>query len=202
MGSETMTEIDNKVGFVFDKMTGIGLYMVRIPRSLEWDDHLSENEGVLIGNTTRNASHWIINDVDNPTHLLPNPDAPDTAPIFTEEQAAAKHRIDEITAIYRTRFISIGYGQEMTYLEKERQARAYLDDTNQAVSGFPMLAGEASIKGVSLENCATTIVSKADEWKEKAAVIEAARMSAKAMIDQADSIETVESIVENFTIEL
>ena len=195
-----MTTMDNRIGFVFDKTTGVGLYSLRLSADLDWGDHLLPEEGVLVGEVTKDVGNWTVDDVNNPTILLPNPNAPAIAVTLDSEKASAKFQIDETAASYRTRFISIGYGQEMTYLEKERQARAYLMDTSQAIGAFPMLTGEAGVKGVTVEACALTIVQMADAWKIAGAAIETARLAAKNQIDLAEDVTAINEVVDTFQI--
>lgn len=96
-----------------------------------------------------------------------------------------KRVVDRQAGAIRSQVASQGYGQEMTYLVKEAEARACLADPNPLNETYPLLAAEIGITGPDLNAVAAEVVTKADEWRALAAQIEAVRLTTKTLIDDA-----------------
>lgn len=94
-------------------------------------------------------------------------------------------QIDIECGQFRARFITTTPGQEMTYLEKERQARAWLADADPDDADYPMLAAEAAARGLSMSAQVDLVIAQADAWRQLGAAIEGARMGAKAAVQAA-----------------
>jgi hypothetical protein len=96
-------------------------------------------------------------------------------------------RIDEECGAFRSRFITTIPGQESTYLEKEREARAWAAASGPDAEDYPMIAAEAGARGISINAQAALVVATANVWRPLAAAIEAARMGAKEAVKAAPS---------------
>jgi hypothetical protein len=102
---------------------------------------------------------------------------------FAFDGAAAAGRfhalIDAEAEATRTRFITAGAGQAMTYLKKEAEAAAWLADDTVAT---PFLSAEAAATGTTLATLAATVAARAAAWAVIGPKIEAARLAAKAAV--------------------
>ena len=106
----------------------------------------------------------------------------------------AKQAIDQKAGKLRSLVASHGYGQEMTYLAKEAEARAWLADPLQDPTPFKLPCAEIGITGIDMLEVCTKIVAKSDEWRTLAAAIEAVRLGKKNEIDAATTVAEVEAI--------
>lgn len=103
-------------------------------------------------------------------------------------KALAAARIDTSAEAVRSRFITIGSGQAMTYNEKAEEAKAYsLDDTVPT----PFLTAQASALGITVEQLAGEVLAKHAEWKIIGARIEGTRMGAKAALGVATNLAEI-----------
>lgn len=96
-------------------------------------------------------------------------------------------RIDAECGAFRSRFITTIPGQESTYLEKEREARAWAAASGPDAEDYPMIAAEAGARGISINAQAALVIATANVWRPLAAAIEAARMGAKEAVKAAPS---------------
>lgn len=108
----------------------------------------------------------------------------DLAPLRT----TMKDKVDREAGEYRTNFITAVPGQEMTYLRKEAEARAFAADNQAAV---PLLEAEATATSVTTSELAASVIAQADAWAFIGAAIEAARMGAKKAISDAVDRESI-----------
>lgn len=106
----------------------------------------------------------------------------------------AKISVDRAAELARTRIITPGSGQAMTYLRKADAARSYL--AGAAISDAQMLrlTEEANLTGQSLTEVSTSIVAMADQWENLDAQIDAIRLRSKQDLSTATSGEQIESI--------
>ncbi len=132
--------------------------------------------------------------------LIPVPALP-APPALTlgEARAVALADIDRIAGIVRSEHASSGFGQEMTYLAKEAEARACLrafgaDQTPRAAD-YPLLSKEVGITAATLAAVAQLVATRADAWRVLAGQIEAVRLAAKKQIRTAPSKAAVETIM-------
>ncbi|WP_374374533.1 hypothetical protein [Dongia sp.] len=121
----------------------------------------------------------------------------DTPPPVTIE--ALRHSssalVDAEAGKARSRFITVTAGQEMTYLEKVTQARAFGADEDPDVEDYPLLAGEVGITGDSLTEVAGVILGRYAQWQQIGAVIEQRRLAAKRDIALAETPEAIAAIL-------
>jgi hypothetical protein len=113
----------------------------------------------------------------------------DSAPLdMAGVKLLAAGRIDASAEALRTRYITTGSGQAMTYTEKADEAKAYsLDNTTPT----PFLTAEADALGITVETLAAEVLARHAEWKIIGARIEGARMGAKAALSQAENLADI-----------
>lgn len=103
-------------------------------------------------------------------------------------RARAAEQIDAEAEKVRSRFLTPGAGQALTYQRKEAEARAVLDDTSAST---PFLTAEAAAREMTVAALAAEVVAQADAWVIVGAAIEGLRMGAKAQIGAADTPEAI-----------
>ncbi|WP_417451273.1 hypothetical protein [Kordiimonas sp.] len=106
-------------------------------------------------------------------------------------KSAAKAKVDAQASALRAAVLTNAAGQQMVYLAKEAEARAYLADTSP---DYPLLAAEIGITGGTLAEVAATVLTRADECRTALAALEAVRLTAKRQIDMASSAEAIEAV--------
>ena len=93
----------------------------------------------------------------------------------------------------RSKFVTLGSGQAMTYLAKQQEAEKYLVAVaaGQTPSGedFPLLSAELGLSGASLQEVASKIRSKADQWQGVSTLIEKRRHEKLAEIERATTLD-------------
>lgn len=110
--------------------------------------------------------------------------------------AWANHAVGE----KRTEFITSIPGQEMIYQAKEAEARAYLDDAAPDMDNYPLLEAEIGVTASSASELAALWIQMGKQWRDIAAVLECARLTAVNAIRAAsdmDGIEAAKSALSN-----
>jgi hypothetical protein len=101
--------------------------------------------------------------------------------------------IDREAGRVRCRYISTGEGQQMTYLDKEAQARACIDDPSPdddpETSPYPMIAREAARRALSMHDHAALVIAMADYWRPIGALIEDLRQAGHIAVKAATTEE-------------
>lgn len=102
-------------------------------------------------------------------------------------KADAIARVNAAAGTLRGRYITIIPGQEMIYLAKEAEARAYLAETPEpaTLDAYPLIAAEVGITAPTPYTLAQTWANMAAIWRGIAAQIETARLGAVAQIEAA-----------------
>lgn len=111
-----------------------------------------------------------------------------------ELRAGAKATIDAAAEAARSRFVTSGSGQAMTYQRKLEEARLHADG---APGPFPILEASIGADGVNLAAVAAVVLATADAWAGIAAQIEGLRLGAKRAVDQASDGAAIAAIVGN-----
>ena len=98
-----------------------------------------------------------------------------------------KNNIDFAASSACAKYITVGAGQEMRYLEKVRQAREYLNADKESSSfnedDYRMIIQEAEACNMSVEDKAQEVLSTTYIWSALAAKVESIRISAKKLLD-------------------
>jgi hypothetical protein len=119
-------------------------------------------------------------------------DAADAPAPLDQVRAAALAQIDQLAGLARARFITVAAGQDMTYLEKVRQAQAVVD----AIPGtYPLIAGEVGLTGETEAAVAQVILGRYAAWQQIGAVIEHTRLTAKRDVAQAADAAAIAGIL-------
>ncbi len=135
-------------------------------------------------------------DISSPDlSLMNDPDFVEPVDTLDDLKARAKNDIDEGAGTIRGRYITSVRGQPETYMIKEAEANEYLKASNPLASEYPMLAAEIGINGDTMAEVATMIVSKANEWRQFASVIENIRLSKKKAIDEVVNEDELTAII-------
>lgn len=128
------------------------------------------------------------------------------AELLSEAKDAAIRRIDELAEKERQKYITPGAGQAMTYIRKEQEARAILQDSAVNPVSYPILAAsvaaELSIKmeevsTSQMQSMAESVVFLSDQWAIIAAHIEEVRLGAKRQVLACLEVDPIASIINN-----
>lgn len=100
----------------------------------------------------------------------------------------------EITArisAARSAMITTLPGQQMIYLAKEAEARAFLTDPAPDLAAYPLLSAEIGITAPDALQLAQIWLNMGDLWRSTAAGLEALRLGAAAAVEAAGTLEEV-----------
>jgi hypothetical protein len=92
-------------------------------------------------------------------------------------------QVDASAGAVRCRFITVSPGQEMTYLRKDAEAKAWAPDADPA--SFPMMAAEAEAMGIDMAAVAARVLAASARWERIGSAIEGVRMRAKRAVLEA-----------------
>lgn len=98
-------------------------------------------------------------------------------------KVALKAQIDAAAEIERSRYITPGAGQAMTYQAKAAEAARFT--ASGGAGDYPLLAAEVGITGATLAEVAGVVAAAHAQWLDVGAQIEASRLAAKAAVDAA-----------------
>ncbi len=108
-------------------------------------------------------------------------------------KSIALDAINTKIAAERAALLTDMVGQEMIYLAKEAEAKAWQATTNQDLADYPLLAAEVGITADDADALAALWLSMADQWRQTAARLEAIRLKAKADVGAAETLDAVAS---------
>lgn len=111
-------------------------------------------------------------------------------------RAAALERVNRWRGEARRPFITVLPGQDMVYLDKERQALALVADPDPDPEAYPGLAAELGITAPTLWEVAQVILNLAALWRSDSAAIEAAALGAIADINAATTVAEIEAALQ------
>lgn len=119
---------------------------------------------------------------------------PPTRPLV-QVQAVARAAIDAAAEGARLRTITPGAGQALTYIEKEKDARAYAAAgyPSAQLAEYPFVDAERQALGTTGRKAAELIIATADAWRKQAARIERRRREGKAAVEAAATPAAAES---------
>jgi|LakMenEpi03Aug12_release.lakeMendotaPanAssembly.Ray.scaffolds.fasta_scaffold08531_15 hypothetical protein len=109
--------------------------------------------------------------------------------------------IDRVSGITRLRFITVSAGQEVTYIAKLEDAKAYIAagyPTNSAP--YVWVHNEAIATGATPTQVADLIVYTAGLWSAVGSQVEGARQAAKMAVSAAGSVQDMEDILGDFKV--
>lgn len=124
------------------------------------------------------------------------PPAADPAAALAEARVAAMDRLTGTIATARVQLITDLPGQDMIYLAKEAEARAWVNAVAPDLADYPLLAAEIGITAPNADQLAQLWLNMAALWRAAAAQLEALRLSTQAAIASAASPEEIDAIME------
>lgn len=110
--------------------------------------------------------------------------------------------INEKIGRVRQNFITSLPGQDMIYLRKEQEARAYLLDEDPVLSQYPMIAAEIGVTAETAYQIAQIWLYMSNSWQVIAAQLEWLRLVAINSVTSAVSEEAVQLAYNAFEIAL
>jgi len=113
--------------------------------------------------------------------------AADDAAALSSHRLSAIATVNAIAGEVRKGFITWIPGQEMLYLTKEAEARAWQADPAPVLADYPLIAAEIGITAATAGDLAALWLTMGAQWRAAAAQIETARLgTVKAIEDAAD----------------
>lgn len=109
---------------------------------------------------------------------------------------AAIGRINAAAGDLRRTFITSIPGQEMLYLAKENEARAFIADPAPSMANYPLIAAEIG-PGLTAPDAASLAqfwLNLGAQWRQVAAQIETARLGAVYAVEAATSEAAIAAI--------
>lgn len=102
---------------------------------------------------------------------------------FMVQQLEFIDKVDRYAGEVRARFITTQPGQELTYLLKLNEAKAYPNGDTAFITA------EALATGKTEQEVVDNILASASLWQQIGTVIESERLKAKAVIKQATTVK-------------
>lgn len=113
-------------------------------------------------------------------------------------RARVIHQINNKIGEVRSSFITVMPGQEMLYLAKEMEARAFLADPSPQSRGqetkYRFMHGEAGITAESPQAVAEIVLAKAEEWRTIASALDTLRLGSIQQISEAQGRGQIDSL--------
>lgn len=116
------------------------------------------------------------------------------AAALAQAKDAAIARVNAWAARQRAAFITDLPGQDMLYLRKEAEAKAWVADPDPQLASYPLIAAEVGITAADGAQIAQVWLNMAALWAQAAAQIETARLGAIATIDAATTAEAAQAV--------
>ena len=101
--------------------------------------------------------------------------------------------VNDAAGVTRARYITVIPGQEMLYILKDTEARAFIADPAPDLVEYPLVAAEIGITAPSPYEVAQVYVNMAAMLRQLAAAIETMRLGAIAAIETASNLAAVEA---------
>lgn len=114
-------------------------------------------------------------------------------------RASAMIKLNNVIQNQRRMLITDLPGQDMIYLRKEQEGRAYLAASPEPtdLSSYPLLTAEVGITAPTAHQVAMIWVQLADMWVIAAAQIEAYRLTIGAQIQAASTFEALTALMDS-----
>lgn len=114
---------------------------------------------------------------------------------IAQNRIDAKAQIDADAETARSRVITLGSGQAMTYMRKAEAAHVFLQNGTLTDAQMLRLQDEATRLGVTITQAAQAISATANAWETIDATIDSIRLNKKKEIDAATTGKQVAAIV-------
>ncbi|AYJ86209.1 hypothetical protein D3Y57_09830 [Sphingomonas paeninsulae] len=142
------------------------------------DDHVDQQASTGIGVVRALQDVLISNTVDGITLITVD---------LTPVRGFLTAKIDADAGAFRAQFITVSPGQEMTYVFKAAEAKAWVAGAPDA--DFPFMAAEAAAGGRTIADVQTEVAYSSALFIKLGSRIEGARMAAKAAVTAATNIK-------------
>lgn len=104
--------------------------------------------------------------------------------------------IDAAAEVERSRYITPGAGQALTYQGKAAEAERYIQTSG--AGDYPLLAAEVGVTGETLQQVAQIVANLHAQWQMIGGAIERARLTAKAAVDAAEDEAAARGVMPNW----
>lgn len=109
-------------------------------------------------------------------------------------QAMAKTEIDKLAENVRSRYITAGSAQAMTYVEKANEAQSYKNAGYPKInrsSQYPHLRAEAKVLNITIRKAADMILASRNDWLNISASIEKERRQGSVNVAKSTTLESI-----------
>lgn len=108
-------------------------------------------------------------------------------------KVALKSDIDAAAEAERSRYITPGSGQALTYQAKAAEAARFIE--HAGIGDYPLLSAEVGVTGETLQQVAQIVINLHAQWQIVGGLIERARLAAKAAVDAAPDEAAARAVV-------
>lgn len=155
------------------------------------DTHYFDSEGFV--EYPPKPGHWAA--FDFATNQWFDPRTPD---FFADELAQMKRianlKILAVIKSIRASMITDLPGQEMIYLRKEAEARAYVSDPAPDMANYPLMVREIGITAPTAGELAQVWLYMANQLMSVAGLLEAVRLGAPALLEAASTESEIDAV--------
>lgn len=122
----------------------------------------------------------------------------DPASRLVETKRMLKRRADKWAEEERAKYVTTIWGQEVVYVDKENEAKAYkawVDGGSVGDAPYtPYITAEAAATNQTINDLVTTVLANSAAWRPLSAQIEAKRAGLKSAIDAAQTATDLRNI--------
>lgn len=140
---------------------------------------------------------WAVFDRETETWTDPRQDT-EKAHDLGVARTSAIDKINTLSGRARLAMVTDIPGQQMIYLQKEQEAKDFFADPDPQLENYPLIAAEVGVIAETPYEVAQIWANMAHGLVLWAARLEKARMSAITQLEQAQTEEDLQSIVDNF----
>lgn len=112
------------------------------------------------------------------------------------EKRAAVAQVNGMADQVRRMFITPIIGQEMVYLEKEAEARRYLNELEPDLSDYPFISAEVGVSAVTAQQVAQLYLNLGAQWRVVGSMLENVRLGSIAAIEAATTLAQISAAVD------
>ena len=122
--------------------------------------------------------------------------------ILADHKTSCVQTVNRLAGNIRTLFVTNLPAQDMIYLRKEQEAKAYLLAVDPDPSQYPMIQAEIGITGDTAYEIAQTWLNLSNQWVTIAASLETPRLSYIEQIMLAQTTRDCDSLLDSFRDEM
>lgn len=112
------------------------------------------------------------------------------------EKRAAVAQVNGMADQVRRMFITPIIGQEMVYLEKEAEARRYLNELEPDLSDYPFISAEVGVSAITAQQVAQLYLNLGAQWRVVGSMLENVRLGSIAAIEAATTLAQISAVVD------